>query len=83
MSHGEPHGVEQEEESRLISQLAENIDILLSGEKPGSWGLALPKAINARVVSAMTSKSAPVENRPKDLSKLPANDIGKRFGVID
>lgn len=81
MSHGEPHGLEQEEERRLISQLAENIDTLVSEEKPQRWGLALPRAINARVVSNMSTQS-PNDNRSQDLSKLPANVIGKRFGVI-
>ena len=82
MSHGEPHNLEREEERRLITQLAENIDSLLSTEKPGGWALALPSAINGRVMGAMNLKSLPVENRPQDLSKLPANEIGKRFGVL-
>ena len=82
MSHGEAHGLAKEEERRLITQLAEGIDALLSAERPGRWGLALPKTINARVVSALHSKSAPKDNRSQDLSKLSANEVGKRFGVI-
>lgn len=84
MSHGEPHGIELEEERRLITQLSQIIHNLVTSEHPESWGLALPKTISARVLSGLPARTLPpVDHRTQDLCKLPANEIGKRFGVLE
>ena len=84
MSHGEAHGLEREEERRLIAQLAERIGGVIDSEKPAGWFLAAPQAINARLLEGIPAAHHKTlrENRAQDLSKLAANELGKRFGLI-
>ena len=85
MSHGEAHGLEREEERRLIAQLAKNIGSVVDSEKPVGWFLAAPQTINARLLDGIPAALQKTlrENRTQDLAKLSANDLGKRFGVIE
>ena len=84
MSHGEAHGIEREEERRLIAQLAERIGGVIDSEKPVGWFLAAPQTINARLLEGIPAAHQKTlrENRSQDLSKVAANDLGKRFGVL-
>lgn len=82
MSNGEATGIALEEERRSIGHLAKKIDQLILAEKPQSWKLAAPKKINARLVDQLSPEARErlVDNLHLDLSKMPANEIGKRFG---
>lgn len=84
MSHGEAHGLEREEERRLIAQLAERIGGVIDSEKPAGWFLAAPQTINARLLEGIPAAHHKTlrENRTQDLSKVAANELGKRFGVL-
>ena len=85
MSRGEAHGLEREEERRLIAQLAERIGGVIDTESPAGWFLAAPKSINARLLEGLGSERQRTlrENRAQDLCKLGGNELGKRFGVLD
>ena len=83
MSRGEAHGLAREEERRLIAQLAGRITALIGSEKPAGWMLAAPKSINARLLEGIGGAHQKTlrENRAQDIAKLPAKEIGKRFGI--
>lgn len=85
MSRGEAHGLEREEERRLIAQLAEKIRDLVRKENPGSWKLAAPQTINARILEALDPSvlASLAGNEKHDFTKLPTLEVGRRFGAID
>jgi hypothetical protein len=84
MAQGDDHGLEREEERRLISQVAGRIAAFVREEKTDDWKLAAPQTINARILeeldpSVLASLTA---NEKLDLTKLPTLEVGRRFGVI-
>ena len=85
MSRGEAHGLEREEERRLITQAAERVSALVKEEQPERWQLAAPQTINARILEALDPgvRSTMSGNEKHDFTKLPTLEVGRRFGVID
>lgn len=81
MSHGDAHGLEQEQEKRNIAELATAIERVIASENPERWSLAAPKAINARLVNRLetTFRERLSENHQADLCKQPVIEIQKRF----
>ena len=84
MTHGEAHGVEQEEERRLIAQVADKIAALVNEEKADRWQLAAPQTINSRILDALDPgiRGSLAGNEKHDFTKLPTLEVGRRFGQI-
>jgi hypothetical protein len=80
----ESHGLEVEEERRLISHLAERVGQLVQAEGADWWQLAAPKAINSRLVEKLDPavRERLTGNEKHDLTKLPTLEVGRRFGLI-
>lgn len=51
---GEPHAVELEAEKRLIKQITEDINVLVSEKECEKWFLAADKAINNQILENLT-----------------------------
>ena len=84
MARGEAHGLEQEEERRLIAQVAEKIAALIKEENPDRWQLAAPQTINSRILDALdpSVRESLAGNEKHDFTKLPTLEVGRRFGHI-
>lgn len=84
MASGEDHGLEREEERRLIHQLADKISSLVRAEQPDRWSLAAPHTINSRVLDLLPAdlQRTLVDNEKHDFTKLPTLEVGRRFGLI-
>jgi len=84
MSRGEAHGLEREEERRLIAQLADKIGALIKKEKPDRWKLAAPQTINSRLLEVLDAGVLKrlAGNEKHDFTKLPTLEVGRRFGLI-
>lgn len=84
MSRGEAHGLEREEERRLILQVADKITAFVKAEKPDRWQLAAPPTINARLLEALDPEVLKIlaANEKHDFTKLPTLEVGRRFGLL-
>ncbi len=81
MAIGEAHGLEQEQERRNISRVAQSIEALLHKEGVTHWSLAAPQTINARLLEDLepNRRNQLKENLPTNLCKQPILEIQKRF----
>jgi hypothetical protein len=52
--YGEAHNLETEEEKRLVKQIAEDINELVSKEKCEGWSLAAGKNINSQIIENLS-----------------------------
>lgn len=81
MSTGEAHGLEEENESRLLKSLATRIESIVREEKCETWNLALPKTIADRLLERLDKKMVErlVKFERVDLTKLPVKALVERF----
>lgn len=79
MSIGENHGLLEENERRLLRQVAERINALAKNER--IWYLAAVKEINPRVVEKLDPdvRSKMAKNISADLIKIPKDQILSHF----
>ena len=84
MAQGDDHGVEREEERRLINQVAEKIAAFVRQEGGGDWKLAAPQTINSRILEELDPQVRGLlsGNEKHDFTKLPTLEVGRRFGLI-
>ena len=85
MAQGDDHGVEREEERRLINQVAEKIAAFVRQEGGGDWKLAAPQTINSRILEELDPQIRGLlsGNEKHDFTKLPTLEVGRRFGLIN
>ncbi|MBI4683183.1 MAG: host attachment protein [Nitrospirae bacterium] len=81
MSSGERHNIELETEKRLIKMIAKNIEVLIAGEKCGTWHLAAAKTINRQVIKNLKPgiKARLDKNICADLTKTDKSEILSYF----
>lgn len=75
--YGEAHNLETEEEKRLVRQIAEDINELLSREKCEKWYLAAGKHINSQIVEHLEPgvKAKLDKNVPCNLTKAGKSEL--------
>lgn len=84
MAQGDAHGLEREEERRLIGQLAERIGAVVGGGGAEKWVLAAPQTINARLLEELdpSLRERMIGNEKHDFTKLPTLEVGRRLGLV-
>ena len=83
MSTGEAHGLEEENETRLLRSLASRIESIVREEGCESWNLAIPKTIADRLIERLDKKLVTRLARTEraDLTKLPVKELVARFDI--
>lgn len=78
---GEAHHIETENEKRLIKQIAEDINQLITRERCDSWYLAAGKNINSQIVENLEPaiRAKLVKNVPSNLTKAGKSEMLGHF----
>ncbi|MCL5024669.1 MAG: host attachment protein [Nitrospirae bacterium] len=80
--YGEAHNIELEKEKRLVKQIAEDINALITREKCEKWYLAAGRSINSQIVENLEPavRAKLDRNIPCNLTKAGRSGILRHFG---